>query len=293
MNGLMICIVLRNRRCTINFIQNVKIGNIKIGSTDDPIALIAGPCVIESREQCLKIAEKLVSEKNIPLIFKASYDKANRSSHLSFRGLGIENGLEILQEVKETYNLPILTDVHTEQEVPIASSVADVLQIPAFLARQTDLVLAVGNSGKVVNIKKAQFMSPNDVANVVANVESTGNKNILLTERGTCFGYNQLVVDMRSIPTMKQIGYPVVFDATHSVQAPGGAGTASGGDSSMAPYLARAAVAAGCNGLFIETHTDPENAKSDKDTMLSIEQTIYLWQDAMAIYYALQKQQGV
>jgi 2-dehydro-3-deoxyphosphooctonate aldolase (KDO 8-P synthase) len=268
--------------------KNVKVGNIKIG--EDSLSLIAGPCVIESRKQCLEIASQLAEISMLldtPLVFKASYDKANRSSHESFRGLGIKSGMEILLEVKETYGLPILTDVHTEQEIPIVSNVADVIQIPAFLSRQTDLVLAVGRSGRVVNIKKAQFMSPQDVFNVVKKVESTGNKNILLTERGTCFGYNQLVVDMRGIPAMQDTGYPVIFDATHSVQAPGGAGNASSGDSTMAPCLARAAVAAGCNGLFIETHTDPKNAKSDKDTMIPTKDIYGLWKQLKSIHDAV------
>lgn len=263
----------------------LKIGGVEIGG-NKPLALIAGPCVIETRKQCLDIAgklAKLAKRENIPLIFKASYDKANRSSHVSFRGPGLSRGLDILREIKEKYGLPILTDVHSEYEVPIAAKTADILQLPAFLARQTDLVLALGHCGKPVNVKKAQFMAPWDIENVIAKIESTGNKKIILTERGASFGYNRLVADMTSLPLMRRTGYPVVFDATHSVQSPGGAGNASAGDSSMVPYLARAAVAAGCDGLFIETHVSPETALSDKSTMLAFSGLSKLWREVSAI----------
>jgi 2-dehydro-3-deoxyphosphooctonate aldolase (KDO 8-P synthase) len=251
-------------------VRMVNIGGVKMGGRR-PLALIAGPCVIEGRRQCLDLAgrlARLAREEKIPLIFKASYDKANRTSHESFRGPGLTRGLAILAEIKERYGLPILTDVHSETEVPFAARVADVLQCPAFLCRQTDLVLALGASGKPVNIKKGQFMAPVDIRPILAKLESTGNRQIIVTERGFSFGYHNLVADLRSLPWMRSYGYPVVFDATHSVQLPGGAGDRSGGDAALAEVLARAAVAAGCDGVFIETHLRPEQALSDKDTMI-------------------------
>lgn len=257
----------------------VKIGSVKVGGRN-PLVLVAGPCVIESRKGCLDLAGRLVKlagDEQIPLIFKASYDKANRSSHTSYRGPGLAKGLEILAEVKSRYGVPVLTDVHSEAEVGPAAGVVDVLQIPAFLCRQTDLVIAAGESGKPVNIKKGQFLAPWDVCNIVAKIESTGNRKILVTERGTCFGYNNLVVDMRSLPVLKELGYPVIFDATHSVQRPGSAGNRSGGDSKWAPYLARAAVAAGCDAVFIETHVTPENAFSDRDNAIPFSSLRKLW----------------
>ncbi|MBU4200877.1 MAG: 3-deoxy-8-phosphooctulonate synthase [Verrucomicrobia bacterium] len=260
-------------------VRTVAIGGIKIGGRH-PLALIAGPCVIESRRQCLDVAGRLVrlaAAEQIPLIFKASYDKANRTSRESFRGPGLSRGLDILAEVKERYGVPILTDVHSETEVPLAARVADILQCPAFLCRQTDLILALGHSGKPVNIKKGQFLAPGDVRAILAKVESTGNRNILVTERGTTLGYHNLVADMRSLPWMRAFGYPVVFDATHSVQLPGGAGNRSGGDARMAIVLARAAVAAGCDAVFLETHVNPARALSDKDTMLPLAQLRALW----------------
>lgn len=263
----------------------VRIGDVRVGGRA-PLALIAGPCVIESREMCLEIAERLAiwaRRDNVPLIFKASYDKANRTSHRSFRGPGLSRGLEILAEVKERFRLPILVDVHNEAEVPLAAKVADVLQLPAFLCRQTDLVLALGESGRAVNIKKGQFLAPWDVRHVIAKIESTGNRRILVTERGTCFGYNTLVVDMRSLPIMRTYGYPVVFDATHSVQAPGGAGDHTGGDSRWAPVLARAAVAAGCDAVFVETHLNPEKALSDRENALPFASLAGLWRQLKAL----------
>lgn len=259
--------------------MSVAIGGVKIGG-NNPLVLIAGPCVIESRKGCLNIAGRLVKlagEERIPLIFKASYDKANRTSHMSYRGPGLSRGLEILAEVKDRYGVPVLTDVHNEAEVGPAARVVDVLQIPAFLCRQTDLVTAAGESGKPVNIKKGQFLAPWDVRNIVAKVENTGNRKILVTERGTCFGYNNLVADMRSLLVLRELGYPVVFDATHSVQHPGGAGNRSGGDVKWAPYLARAAVAAGCDAVFIETHVAPEKALSDKDNAIPFSKLRKLW----------------
>jgi len=259
--------------------KKVECGDIEIGG-DSGLVMIAGPCVIESREGCLDLAERLkgLSESaGIPLIFKASYDKANRTSHKSYRGPGIEEGLAILGEVKESFGLPLLTDVHSVEEVSAAAGVVDILQVPAFLCRQTDLVLAVGESGRIANIKKGQFLAPWDMSNVIAKIESGGNKRILLTERGVSFGYNTLVADMRSLMIMRDFGYPVIFDATHSVQQPGGAGDQSGGDSKYAPGLARAAVAVGCDGVFIETHIDPPAALSDKANAIKFSELEKLW----------------
>jgi 2-dehydro-3-deoxyphosphooctonate aldolase (KDO 8-P synthase) len=245
-----------------------------------PLALIAGPCVIEDRRACLALARRLARlarERGIPLIFKASYDKANRSSHLSFRGPGLARGLDILREVRERTGLPVLTDVHADTEAPLAARAADMLQVPAFLCRQTDLLLALGETGLPVNLKKGQFMAPWDMAHAIRKVASTGNRRITVTERGSTFGYNNLVADMRSLPLLGQLGYPVVFDATHSVQLPGGAGACSGGQAWLAPVLARAAVAAGCDAVFIETHVNPKQALSDKDTMIPLSQLGGLW----------------
>ena len=250
-----------------------KIGNIKI-KPDGGLFVIAGPCVIETEKICLNIADRLlkISKKTgIPIIFKASFDKANRSSINSFRGPGLQKGLEILAKVKQKTSLAILTDIHEIQQVSAAAQVVDCLQIPAFLCRQTDLLIACGKTGKPVNVKKGQFMSPEEMKNAVEKIRSTGNEKILLTERGTFFGYNRLVNDMTAIPAMKQLGCPVVFDATHSTQQPGGLGNASAGRRDMAPVLAKAAVAAGANGLFLEVHTDPKNAKSDAASIMPIE----------------------
>jgi len=249
----------------------VTIGSVRIGGP--ALALIAGPCVIEDERLCLRVAEtlrELTERLRIPFIFKASYDKANRSSGRSFRGLGLKKGLEILAKVKERVGVPVLTDVHSVEEVAAAAKVCDVLQVPAFLCRQTDLLVAVAKSGCVANVKKGQFLAPGDMRNVVEKVESVGCRRLLLTERGTTFGYNNLVADMRSLPIMRSFGYPVIFDATHSVQAPGGAGDRSGGDARFAPVLARAAVAAGCDGVFVETHPDPSAALSDGPNMISL-----------------------
>lgn len=259
--------------------RTVKVGNVSVGGTH-PLALIAGPCVIESRRQCLDIAGRLArmaQEDGIPFIFKASYDKANRSSHESFRGPGLTKGLMMLLEVKERYGMPVLTDVHSETEVPLVAKVADILQCPAFLCRQTDLLLALGECGKPVNIKKGQFLAPREVRHIIAKIESTKNRKILITERGTTFGYHNLVADMRCLPLMREFGYPVVFDATHSAQLPGGAGDRSGGESELVPYLARAGVAAGCDAVFIETHLTPEKALSDRESMLPFYRLRKLW----------------
>jgi 2-dehydro-3-deoxyphosphooctonate aldolase (KDO 8-P synthase) len=252
---------------------NFKIGNVNIG-LDAPLFVVAGPCVIESRDICLDIADRLVkiaASSGVGMIFKASFDKANRSSLHSFRGPGLEKGLEILAAVRRETNLPVMTDVHEPGQAGIVSEVVDCLQVPAFLCRQTDLLCACGRTGKPVNIKKGQFLSPDEMKNVVEKVRTCGNGQIILTERGTFFGYNRLVNDMTAIDTMKRLGCPVVFDATHSAQQPGGLGDMSAGRREMAPILAKAAVAAGANGLFIEVHTEPEKAKSDAASIMPID----------------------
>ena len=250
----------------------VEVGNFEIGA-GRPLAVIAGPCVIENRESALRHASLLkeaAERVGAPYIFKSSYDKANRSSATSFRGPGLENGLEILAEIKRKVGVPILTDVHESAQVIAVQQVADVLQIPAFLCRQTDFVIAVANSGKVINVKKGQFLAPWDIGNVVDKIVSTGNDQVLLTERGVSFGYNNLVSDMRSLVVMRELGYPVIFDATHSLQLPGGRGNASGGERKYIPALARAAVAAGVDGLFMEVHEDPDQALSDGPNSLPL-----------------------
>ena len=250
----------------------VRLNNITFGDPHQ-FVLIAGPCVIESEDSVLRHAErisKIARDLNIPYVFKASYDKANRSSVRSFRGPGLTEGLKVLAKVKKEFRLPILSDVHTNQEVERAAEVLDILQIPAFLCRQTDLVLACAKTKKIVNVKKGQFLSPWDMKNIVEKIESVGNKNILLTERGASFGYQNLISDFRSIPVMQSFGYPVVFDATHSVQIPGGLGHASGGQAEFIPILTRCAVAAGVDALFLEVHEDPKSAKSDGPNNLAL-----------------------
>jgi len=240
----------------------------------DELFFIMGPCVIEEGSTTLDIAYTLREIRErcaVPLIFKASYDKANRSSLESYRGPGIEQGLSILEQVRDETGLPVTTDVHSTSEVAAAAEVVDLVQIPAFLCRQTDLLLAAGETGLPVNIKKGQFMAPWDMNNAVRKVTSTGNKQVVLTERGTTFGYNNYVVDMRAIPVMRSLGCPVVFDATHSVQLPGGAGRASAGERHLIEPLARAAVAAGCDGVFLEVHSDPENARCDGPNSLVLD----------------------
>jgi 2-dehydro-3-deoxyphosphooctonate aldolase (KDO 8-P synthase) len=252
--------------------KRISIGEFQIGG-DLPIAVIAGPCVIESRESALQHATALKEKADrvgVPYIFKSSYDKANRSSVGSFRGPGLKKGLEILAEVKKQVGVPVLTDVHEIDQVGPVKEVADILQIPAFLCRQTDFVIAVGNSGKIVNVKKGQFLAPWDMRNVVEKIRSTGNEQILLTERGVSFGYNNLVSDMRSLVAMRELGYPVVFDATHSLQLPGGLGNASGGERRYIPALARAGVAAGIDALFMEVHQEPDHALSDGPNSLDL-----------------------
>ncbi len=252
----------------------VQLGKISIGR-GKPLALIAGPCVIENESSAIRHAraiQKITTRLKIPYIYKSSYDKANRSSIRSFRGLGIEPGLSILRKVKKETGLAILTDVHSPQEAHLAADAADILQIPAFLCRQTDLLLAAAKTGKVVNVKKGQFLAPWEMENAIQKIESTGNENILLTERGTCFGYNTLVNDFRSIPIMKRFGYPVIFDATHSVQQPGGRGTSSGGEREFVPMLAQASVVAGADGVFMEVHENPDEAPSDGPNMLPLKE---------------------
>jgi len=246
-------------------VKTVRIGDIKIGG-NNPMVLIAGPCVIESEGQIRKTAKglkEITSEIRVPFIFKSSYDKANRTSINSYRGPGLEKGLEILERAKKEFNIPLLVDVHQIEEVNLVSKVADILQVPAFLCRQTDLILSIARTGKPVNVKKGQFLAPWDMKNVIEKIESTGNKNILLTERGSCFGYNNLVVDMKSLPIMRSFGYPVVFDATHSVQLPGAAKGKSSGNRQMITHLARAAVAAGADGVFFEVYPEPDKALCD------------------------------
>ncbi len=265
--------------------KEIVVDQIHIGN-NNPIVLIAGPCVIESKEMALQIAQeirKIAEREGIPYIFKASYDKANRSSHRSFRGPGLQEGLKILEAVKTMVDVPVLSDVHTVEEVKPAAEVLDILQIPAFLCRQTDLITAAGENGKVVNLKKGQFLSPGEMQNSVNKVLATGNQNILLTERGTSFGYNNLVSDMRSLVIMRNTGFPVVYDATHSVQLPGGGGHASAGQPEFVPYLTRAAVAVGVDALYLEVHLEPQVALSDSACMLSIFQLPGLLRQAKAI----------
>jgi 2-dehydro-3-deoxyphosphooctonate aldolase (KDO 8-P synthase) len=252
--------------------KRVRIGNVEIGA-GRPLVVIAGPCVIESRESALKHAALLkeaADRVGVPYIFKSSYDKANRSSVDSYRGPGLGKGLEILAEVKKETGVPILTDVHEREQVALVSEVADVLQIPAFLCRQTDFVVAVAQSGKVVNVKKGQFLAPWDIANIVDKILSANNDQILLTERGVSFGYNNLISDMRSLVVMRELGYPVVFDATHSLQLPGGLGKASGGERKYIGPLARAGVAVGVDALFMEVHENPDQALSDGPNSLPL-----------------------
>jgi 2-dehydro-3-deoxyphosphooctonate aldolase (KDO 8-P synthase) len=248
--------------------------------------------VIEGEEHLLGVADRLqeiCGRLEIPLILKSSFDKANRTSLQSFRGLGIERGLDVLRRVREKTGLPVLTDVHEVAQVAPAAAVADVLQIPAFLCRQTDLLLAAGQSGRAVNVKKGQFLSPGEVSRVVEKVVSTGNHRLLLTERGTSFGYNNLVVDMRAFPIMRALGYPVVFDATHSLQLPGGAGVASGGLREYVPHLARAAVAAGCDAIFMEVHPDPDRAPSDGATMWPLGELEWVLRQLLRIAAAIEE----
>ena len=262
---------------------------ISIGG-GDPLALIAGPCVIEHEVETRQIAEDLkaiTAELSMPFIFKSSFDKANRSAIDSYRGPGLEHGLEILASIKDEFSVPLLTDIHTEEQAQRAAEVVDVLQIPAFLCRQTDLLIAAAKTGKPVNVKKGQFLAPWDMKNIIDKIEKSGNNRILLTERGSSFGYNTLISDLRALPAMREFGYPVVYDATHSVQQPGGLGSTSGGQSRFVPYLARAAVAVGCDAVFLEVHPNPKQAASDGPNMLPLSELKHLLQQLLAIEKAL------
>ena len=271
--------------------NTVKIRDFEIGA-GNPLALLAGPCVLEGLERSLYIGREIKAIANrlgIPYVFKASFDKANRSAFNSFRGPGLEKGLEILAQIKKELDVPVITDIHTEAQAKPAAEVVDILQIPAFLCRQTDLVYQAALTGKPVNVKKGQFLSPKDMRNVVDKILEGGNSNILLTERGSSFGYNNLVVDMRSFPIMRSFGYPVVFDATHSVQIPGGLGTASSGNREYVEYLTRAAVGAGVDALFMEVHDNPEEALSDGPNMVYLDKLEDLLKDSLSIYNIVRK----
>ena len=260
-------------------------------NTPSRLILIAGPCVIESESLCLRVASALkrtCDRLGVFCVFKASYDKANRTSAKSFRGPGLDEGLAVLEKVRARLDLPVLTDIHTEAHATAAAEAADILQIPAFLCRQTDLIAAAVRTGRVVNLKKGQFLSPEEMGPVVAKAKSAGAKRLLLTERGTTFGYHNLVADMRSIPIMRGFGFPVIFDATHSVQLPGGGGDRSGGQREFAPVLARSALAAGANGLFIETHPNPERALSDGPNMIPLADMPAMLKSLLKVYSAVQ-----
>ena len=268
--------------------RDIKVGNVIFGK--DNLGIIAGPCVIENRDHSLEMsyAIKEVSEKvGIPIIFKSSFDKANRTSIKSFRGPGIQEGMKILSDVKTETGLKVLTDIHSPDQAGLVSNVVDIIQIPAFLSRQTDLLIAAAKTGKPINIKKGQFLAPWDVEHIVKKMEESGSQNILLTDRGTQFGYNNLVADMRAIPLMKQFGYPVIFDATHSAQLPGGSGGHSSGMRDMIPTLARAAVAAGCNGVFMEVHNNVDKAKSDAATQWPLDKLATLLIELKKIHNSL------
>ena len=267
--------------------NKVKIGNIEFGGGQ--LVLMAGPCVLEGYERSLKIgrrAKEIAEKLNLPYIFKASFDKANRSSIKSFRGPGLDEGLKILAAIKSELNVPIVTDIHESYQAEPVAQVADILQIPAFLCRQTDLLIAAAKTGKVVNVKKGQFLSPNDMKNVIVKLEESGTRKIMLTERGASFGYNNLVVDMRGLPIMRSFGYPVIFDGTHSVQLPGGGGETSAGQREFVGYLTRAAAAVGIDGLFLEVHDNPAEALSDGANMIYLDKLENLLKNVMAVHEA-------
>ena len=271
--------------------NTVQVGNFSIGN-GQPLALLAGPCVLEGLERCLLIGrtiKEITGRLGMPYVFKASFDKANRSSFNGFRGPGLKKGVEMLKTIKDELQVPIVTDVHTEEQIKPVSKVADIIQIPAFLCRQTDLLYAAAQSGCVVNVKKGQFMAPGDMRNVVDKLHEGGCSQILLTERGATFGYNNLVVDMRTFPIMRSFGYPVVFDGTHSVQLPGGAGTCSAGNREFVPNLVRAAVGAGVDALFMEVHDNPEEALCDGPNMVYLDKLEDLLKDAIAIHEVVRK----
>lgn len=266
--------------------NKVKVGNFEIGG-GEPLVLLAGPCVLEDLERCLYIGrtiKDICARLGLPYVFKASFDKANRSSFHSFRGPGLEKGVEILQMIKEDLGVPVVTDIHETYQAEPVAKVADILQIPAFLCRQTDLLHAAALTGKVVNVKKGQFLAPRDMSNVVDKLHASGCEQILLTERGASFGYNNLVVDMRSLPIMRGFGCPVIFDGTHSVQLPGGAGTTSSGQREFVEYLVRAAVATGVDGLFLEVHDNPEEALSDGPNMVYLDKLEKMLKEVLAIH---------
>ena len=268
--------------------KDIKVGNVIFGK--DNLGIIAGPCVIENRDHSLEMSyaiKKVSEDVGIPIIFKSSFDKANRTSIKSFRGPGIQEGMKILSDVKTETGLKVLTDIHSPDQAGLVSDVVDIIQIPAFLSRQTDLLIAAAKTGKPINIKKGQFLAPWDVEHIVKKVEESGSQNILLTDRGTQFGYNNLVADMRAIPLMKQFGYPVIFDATHSAQLPGGSGGHSSGMRDMIPTLARAAVAAGCNGVFMEVHNNVDKAKSDAATQWPLDKLATLLIELKKIHNSL------
>ena len=270
--------------------KTIMLNNFEIGGSK--LTIMAGPCAIESKQICFEVCEKLkeiTSKLDINYIFKASFDKANRSSLNSYRGLGIEKGLEILKETKEKYNVPVVTDIHEPYQAEMAANVADVIQIPAFLCRQTDLIVAAAKTGKIINIKKGQFLSPYQMKSIAKKVLDSGNDKILLTDRGASFGYNNLVSDMRGIKIMQDLGYPVIFDATHSVQIPGGKGTSSGGEKQFVPILAKAATAAGADGLFFEIHPDPKCALCDGDNMLKLSEVEDLFYTLNEIFKIVRK----
>jgi len=270
--------------------KNVQVKDFLIGK-GQPLTFVTGPCVIENEAHTLRCAEaicKMFEGKKANVIFKACYDKANRTSIHSFRGPGIEEGLRILQKVKENFDVPVISDIHTPDEAPIAANVLDVVQIPAFLCRQTDLIVAAAKTGKPLLIKKGQFVAPWDMENVVHKAQECGNEQIILADRGTCFGYNMLISDMRAIPIMQQLGYPVCFDASHSVQRPGGQKSSSGGDRQYIPTLARAAVAAGCDVVFIESHPNPAEAKSDGPIVYPLDQLEALVDALISIHEVVQ-----
>ncbi len=266
-------------------LNKVNLRNFEIGG--DKLTILAGPCAIETKDILFKTAEylkKTTEELDINFIFKSSYDKANRSSINSYRGLGMEKGLELLNEVKKEFNVPIVTDIHNPEEAAIAAEVADIIQIPAFLCRQTDLLVAAAKTNKIINIKKGQFLAPQQMKSIANKVKESGNNKITITDRGVTFGYNNLVSDMRAIPIIQEMGYPVIFDATHSVQLPGGCGESSGGERKFVPILAKSAVAAGANGLFFEVHPDPDKALCDGPNMVNFEQAKEIFKTCNEIF---------
>lgn len=288
-NYAILLVFIEMRQIGVMVAKEVFVGSYQVGS-GNPLLFLSGPCVMESEEHTLRCAEQLVritENLEINFVFKASYDKANRSSSQSFRGPGLEQGLRILEKVKKEFDIPVVSDVHSKEEAIAAAEVLDLIQIPAFLCRQTDLIIAAGKTGKPVQVKKGQFLAPWDMCNVVNKLEEIGCDQILLCDRGVSFGYNNLVSDMRAIPVMQKTGYPVVFDAGHSVQLPGGLGDASGGERCHIPVLARAAVAAGADGIFLESHPTPESAKSDAASVYALDDLPELLAVLLEIYQAV------